>query len=109
MTAFDVTEISELDQILRKYPGKVILVDFAAKWCGPCKRIAPIIHDLNTKYDFVLVKVDVDEADDLSDKYKVRSMPTFMFFKDNQHITTLKGAGPQVVNAIQKMCPLRKS
>jgi thioredoxin 1 len=61
-----------------------VLVDFSATWCGPCKRLEPIVHDIASAYDgrLKVVKVDVDRAPQTAMKLGVLSVPTVMLFKD---------------------------
>mmetsp|Transcript_15318 Transcript_15318/g.19977 ORF Transcript_15318/g.19977 Transcript_15318/m.19977 type:complete len:178 (-) Transcript_15318:357-890(-) len=75
--------------------GKLIVVDFTATWCGPCKMIAPLFQELSEKLgDVVFVKVDVDENPDTAAKYNVSAMPTFLFIKDGAVVDRLMGANP---------------
>lgn len=61
----------------------VVLVDFYADWCGPCKVVAPILEELSgSMKDVKFVKVNVDENQELAGKYSVFSIPTFLIFKD---------------------------
>ncbi|MBP3635823.1 MAG: thioredoxin [Bacilli bacterium] len=63
----------------------VVLVDFFAKWCGPCKMISPIIDELSNEIDGVtFVKVDVDESSDLANMFSIMSIPTLMIFKKGE-------------------------
>uniref|UniRef100_A0A0D6R8H2 Thioredoxin domain-containing protein n=2 Tax=Araucaria cunninghamii TaxID=56994 RepID=A0A0D6R8H2_ARACU len=73
--------------------GKIVVVDFTAQWCGPCKMIAPFYSELSEKYpQLVFLKVDVDEMNDLTATWDVRAMPTFVFLKDGKQIDKLVGA-----------------
>ena len=61
----------------------VVLIDFWAPWCAPCKMIAPILNEIaDSQNDFVVGKVNVDHNQQLSKKYKVRNIPTMLILKD---------------------------
>ncbi|MCD7973571.1 MAG: thioredoxin [Candidatus Azobacteroides sp.] len=66
--------------------GKPVMVDFWAEWCGPCRKIAPMIDELSEEYSeqITIGKINVEEEADLSEKYSIRSIPTLLFFKDGQ-------------------------
>ena len=72
---------------------KLVLVDFWAEWCGPCKQIAPRLEELENKYEnnLSVCKVDVDQNRDLALEYNVRSIPSLLLFKSGQNIDTLIG------------------
>nr|WCD24787.1 Tyr p 40 allergen [Tyrophagus putrescentiae] len=73
--------------------SKLVVVDFFATWCGPCKLIAPVLEKISTTDDkVVILKVDVDENEELTAEYNVSSMPTFIFFKNGQKIESFSGA-----------------
>ena len=63
----------------------VVIVDFFATWCGPCKMLSPVLDSLADGLD--IVKVDVDKHDDLARKYGVMSVPTLIFFKDGVEVS----------------------
>lgn len=84
-----------------------VVVDFFATWCGPCKMIAPVLEQLSKEYEgkVVIVKVDVDEAMELSDAFEIVSVPTLLFFKNGEVVHQMIGAGSKgmLKAAIEKM------
>ena len=74
--------------------GLPFVVDFSATWCGPCKKISPIIDELATEYEgrVIIGKCDVDEADDLTSRFGIRSVPTVLFFKNGELVNRHIGA-----------------
>ena len=74
-----------------------VLVDFWAAWCGPCRVVAPIVDQLAAEYQGKLkvVKVDVDENQDVPMRYRVQSIPTLLLFKGGEDVERLIGAAPK--------------
>jgi thioredoxin 1 len=71
----------------------VVLVDFYAEWCGPCKITSPIIDELSEeKKDIKFFKVDVDKNSDIASGYNIFSIPTFIIFKDGKPVNQFAGA-----------------
>lgn len=63
----------------------LVLVDFFAQWCGPCKMISPIVEEIATEFDTLkVVKVDADNAQNVMRKFGIRSIPTLVLFKDGE-------------------------
>ena len=74
----------------------VFLVDFWAAWCGPCKIIAPVLNEIaESRDDFTIAKVNVDQYQQLAQKYKVRNIPTLLIFKDGKEAGRIVGVKPK--------------
>ena len=76
--------------------GKLMMVDFWAAWCGPCRMISPVIEDIAAKYEgkAVVGKVNVDEEQELAIRYGVMSIPTVVFIKNGKEIDRKVGVMP---------------
>ncbi|HRX13311.1 MAG TPA: thioredoxin [Draconibacterium sp.] len=71
---------------------EVLLVDFWAPWCGPCKMVAPTLNEIaETEKDITIGKVNVDNNQDLAKKYKVRNIPTMVIFKNGIEVGRIVG------------------
>ena len=83
------------DEVLRyKLP---VIVDFWAEWCGPCKMLSPILEELSDemKNEINVIKVNLDENQDLAMKYSIRSIPTLLLFKEGNLVDTKVGLLPK--------------
>jgi thioredoxin 1 len=74
-----------------------VLVDFWAEWCGPCRMIGPIIDEIakDLQGKLKVVKVNVDEAQDVAGNYRIMSIPTLLLFKGGEVVTQVVGAMPK--------------
>ena len=75
----------------------VIVVDFWAPWCGPCRMVAPVLEKIEEEYAGLvkIVKVNVDENPNLAGQYGIQSIPTMMIFKDGRKVEQFVGALPK--------------
>lgn len=88
---------ANFDELLSS--NKVVVADFWATWCGPCKAMGPSIDELSAEYEgqALIGKVDVEENNDLAEKYAIRSVPTIIFFKDGEMVDKMVGLQSKAV------------
>ncbi len=98
------TDASFESEVLQS--GLPVVLDFWAPWCGPCKMIAPILDDIATELDgkVKVVKINVDENQQVAAKFGVRSIPTLVIFNEGKVVATQVGALPknQLIALIEK-------
>ena len=87
---------SNFEEIVLK-AEKPVLVDFGATWCGPCKALAPVVEQIAEEYAgrAVVAKADVDECPEASAQFRIRNVPTVLFFKNGEVVDKSVGAVPK--------------
>lgn len=90
--ALEITDAT-LEEVLAT--DKLVIIDFWAEWCGPCKMVGPIIDQISDEYEgkVVVGKVDVDNNDDATSKYGIRNIPTILYIKNGEVVDKVVGAG----------------
>ncbi|XP_040487276.1 thioredoxin F2, chloroplastic-like [Ursus maritimus] len=90
----------ELKTFLKAAGCKLVVVEFSAKWCGPCQKIYPLVHAMSLQYRNVMfAKVDVDDSQELAQTYHIKAVPTFQMFKQAHKIFEFCGADAQKLEA----------
>ncbi len=92
--AHEITD-STLDEVLAN--NRIVVIDFWAEWCGPCRMVAPIIAELATAYEgkAFVGSINVDENPDSPSKFMIRNIPTILYFKDGKLADKVVGALPK--------------
>lgn len=91
----DVTTSSWENEVLNS--KGLVMIDFWAVWCGPCRIVAPTVEELSKEYagKVKIMKLNTDENPEIASKYKIMGIPTLMFFKDGQKVDQVVGAVPK--------------
>ncbi len=81
-----------------------VVVDFGATWCGPCKRLEPIIEELSKEYQgkAKVMKLDIDNSPETAAQFAVLSVPTVLFFKGGKKVDAMVGASPGAKEVLKK-------
>lgn len=98
-----VEKLEDFENLLKS--NKMLAVDFFAVWCGPCQFIGPVFAEQSKNFPEVkFIKVDVDKSEDISRKYEIECMPTFIFFKDGNIFERMSGANQnKLINSLYKL------
>ena len=86
---------TSFDELLQS--EKLVIVDFWATWCGPCRMLSPLLDEVEAEMEdqVEVVKVNVDDADEIALRYRIMSIPTLLFFKNGQMVDRSVGAMPK--------------
>ena len=78
---------------------RLVIVDFWATWCGPCRMLSPLLDEVEEEMadKIVVVKVNIDDADEIALRYRIMSIPTLLFFKGGELVDKSVGAMPKNV------------
>ena len=101
----DVNEVDFNDQVIEASTNKLVVVDFWAPWCGPCKQLTPILEKIIGGSDKVtLVKINIDENQEIASQLRIQSIPTVYAFKDKQIANAFQGVLPEkkVIEFVEK-------
>jgi thioredoxin 1 len=91
----DAVSQEDFDTVVTKAAGKV-LVDFWAEWCGPCRMVGPVLEEMEGDYpDVIFVKLDVDQATDIAQRFGVMNIPTILAFEGGEVKQRIVGAMPR--------------
>ena len=77
--------------------SRLVIVDFWATWCGPCRMLSPLLDEVEEEMadKIVVVKVNVDDADEIAAQFRIMNIPTLLFFKNGQIVDKTVGAMPK--------------
>jgi len=81
-----VKHINESNFLKETNLNGVVLVDFFATWCPPCKMLAPILEDISNSRKYKIVKINIDENPNIANKFKIETVPTLIIFKDGKPV-----------------------
>ncbi len=100
-----IKDKSVYDKIIKE--NKLVAIDFFATWCGPCQYISPIFAEMKEKFpEIKFIKVDVDEAEEISQSEQIDCMPTFIFYENGIKKSKFSGADEDgLINELIKLCP----
>ncbi len=102
----DVDETQFNEKVIEGSKDKLIIVDFWAPWCGPCKQLTPVLEKIIKKYSekINLIKINIDENQQIASQLRIQSIPAVFAFKDKQIVNAFQGALPekQIIDFLEK-------
>ena len=103
---YDVSEVDFEEKVINASKSSLIIVDFWAPWCGPCKQLTPVLEKIanNAKGKFKLVKINIDENQQISGQLRIQSIPAVFAFKDGAPVDAFQGVIPEnkIIEFIEK-------
>ena len=102
----DVDELQFNEKVIEGSKEKLIIVDFWAPWCGPCKQLTPVLEKIIKKYSekINLIKINIDENQQIASQLRIQSIPAVFAFKDKQIVNAFQGVLPekQIIDFLEK-------
>ena len=102
----DVDELQFNEKVIEGSKEKLIIVDFWAPWCGPCKQLTPVLEKIIKKYSekITLIKINIDENQQIASQLRIQSIPAVFAFKDKQIVNAFQGVLPekQIIDFLEK-------
>ena len=96
-----LTSFEHVNSTLQHLKDTIVILYFTASWCGPCQRIKPFVQELMIKYPTMKVfLIDVDNAQDASARFAIKSMPTFCIFKGRNPVFRFSGADQEKLSML---------
>lgn len=92
-----MSQIIDTNNFDKEIENGIVVVDFFATWCGPCKMLAPVFEELGNEMNenAKFIKVDIDQSMEIARKFMVSTVPTMMIFKDGKQVDTIVGFMPK--------------
>jgi len=86
-----IVNIETEEQFREKTKGRKVFIDFWASWCGPCKMLIPVLEKVDEEVDIDILKINVDDHQNLAQEFKVRGIPAMFIVDDGNIVTSITG------------------